>query len=159
MPFVDDHQMKVAEVLLSIGARQLQRKTLRRGYQGCREPLLLTGAQGCFCVAGSCLQPPGDIEIPQGSPQGLLGIGNQRSQRGDPENAQRRISFAVAIHPLHDRAQPGRIGFSGSGGRVNQAAFTSRIGIPDFALKGKGLPSARGKPGIYLLSRPHHSFI
>ena len=67
-------------------------------------------ADGCFRIAGARFQPPRNIQVAQRAPQRLLGIGDQRAQRGDPKHPQRRIRFAIAFHPLQpeDPAMPRR---------------------------------------------------
>src|SRR4051812_28300522 len=89
MPFVDDDEAEVGEDPGRVAAGEQQREGLGRGDECCRESAALSGAQRGGRVAGPGLEGPRDPEIVEWLTECFLGVGGERAEWGDPEDAQR----------------------------------------------------------------------
>ena len=118
VPLVDDDRAEIGEELAHVLAREKQRQALGRGDERGRQPLALPRAHGGGRVAGARLERPWDLEIAQRRRERLDGVGGERAQRRDPEDAQRRrahcvgsfvtlsVASRVFVEPLEQRPPP-----------------------------------------------------
>ena len=128
VPLVHHDTAQVGENRCVILAAQQQRERLRCGDQSGGEAVALTGTPRRRGIAGARLHRPRKPQRLDGLTQRLFGVGGERTQRRDPQHAQRcgigtpaqRARRLVLGQCFEHRPHPGSVRFPGTGGGVNE---------------------------------------
>ena len=154
VPFVHDDAADGGESSGGVGVGEEEGEALGGGDEGRGELGALAFSDGCGGVAGAEFDGPGEAEGFEGLAHGVGGVVGERAEGCDPEDAEGRrgggggvvAGFGAPVEPFDDGAEPDGECFADAGGRVDEAAFGARVGVPGAFLEGEGFPAAPAEP-------------